>query len=112
MEWNLRLKLDFEQDGALIVMTEAQRHFSFSSLELMTRRLAVHEASINALKYGGEAELIASGSENRMQIEISQKNKIVFPENLQPFRGVSLIRRYARETEISGDGRTLILRFY
>ena len=79
MEWKLRLKLDFERDCALIVMNEAQKHFSFSPSELMTRRLAVHEAVTNALKYGGEAALTAVGNGNKMRVEIRQKNKIVFP---------------------------------
>lgn len=112
MEWSICFPLDSEQDGALIVMNEAQKHFSFASSERTTRRLAIHEAVLNALKYGGGAVLAAFGNGREMRVEICQKNKIVFPADLPPFRGTSLIRRYVRETEISADGRTLILRFY
>jgi len=111
-EWKIQLKIDSAQDIALIVMMRAQEYFSFEASELMTRRLVVHEAVMNALKYGGEAVLTAFGNREKMQVEIRQKNQIVFPVDLSPFRGTSLIRKYTRETEISTDKRTLILRFY
>ncbi|MBR1945170.1 MAG: hypothetical protein IJ846_02610 [Alphaproteobacteria bacterium] len=110
-EWKIRLKIDPEQDAALIIMNEAQKHSSFSPFELMTYRLAVHEAVLNALKYGGgEAVLTAFGNAGKMQVEIRQKNKIIWPNLVRPFRGVALIKRYA-QTEISDNSRTLILRF-
>ena len=113
MEWELRLKLDSEPDGALIVAAEAQKRFSFFAFDAMTFRLVVHEAILNALKHGGgEAVLTAFGDGNKMQIEISQKNEIVFPAESPPFKGIALIKRFAREIEVSEDKKTLLLRFY
>ena len=112
--WKIRLRIDSAlADGALLVMTAAQKCFSFSRFELTARRLAVHEAISNALKYGGgKAVLTAFGNEEKMRVEISQKCKIVWPDQMSSFQGVALIRRYARKTEISDNSRTLILWFY
>ena len=113
MEWKLRIKPDCEQDCALIVANEAQKRFSFSDSELMTFRLVIHEAVLNALKYGGgDIVLTVSGNQKELQAEISQKNQIVFPAESLPFKGVALIRRHAREIAFSEDKKTLILRFY
>ena len=91
-EWTFQLKVDLAQDIASLVIMRAQEYFSFEPSELMTRRLAIHEAVMNALKYGGEAVLTAFGNGEKMQVEIHQKNKIIFPVDLPPFRGTSLIR--------------------
>ena len=113
MEWSLSFIPDENQDAALIVMSEAQKHFPFDSVQTLNRRLAVHEAVLNALKYGGgETVLKAFGKENEMRVEISQKNVIVWPDETAAYRGTALIRRYAREVKLSEDKRTLILFFY
>lgn len=112
-KFKICLNIKVEDDAALKVVTQAQRCFSFDSEKLLTYRLAIHEAVLNALKYGGgEAVLTAFDDNEKMQVEIRQKNKIVFPSETKAFQGVSLIRRYAKETEVSADGKTLILRFY
>lgn len=110
--WKICMKLDSSTDAALIVTMRAQKHFWFEPFELMTRRLAVHEAVLNALKYGGGGVLKACGRDREMRVEISQQKPVVFPLTAEPFRGTALIRRYARETEVSPDKKTLILLFY
>ena len=112
-EWNVTLTLDPTQNAALTVLTHAQKYFPLTPMEMTHRRLAIHEAVSNALKYGGtEASLTASGNKGEWHVAIRQKNKIALPDQTDPFRGVALIKRYARETHVSEDGRTLFLLFY
>jgi len=111
-DWKICLKLDWSTDAALIVVTRAQNGFPFEPFELMTRRLAIHEAVSNALKHGGGGVLKACGRGRKMRADISQQKPVVFPLTAEPFQGTALIRRYARKTEVSADKKTLILRFY
>ena len=111
-DWKICLKLDLTTDAALIVMTLAQNGFPFEPFELMTRRLAIHEAVTNALKHGGGGVLKACGRGREMRADISQQKPVAFPSTAKPFRGTALIRRYTREIKVSADKKTLILRFY
>ena len=113
MRWSISLIPDESQDAALIVVSEAQKHFPFDPFQILTRRLAVHEAVLNALKYGGgEVKLNASGKGERMTVEIRQKNAVILPEKTPAHCGTALIRRYAREVRFSEDGCALIVLFY
>ena len=112
-EFEIRLMVSCDIDAALVVLTEAKKYCSFDKEKFLIFRLVVHEAVLNALKYGGgDVVLTALGNKEKIQVEIRQKNKIVFPVETKPYQGTSLIRRYACETELSDDGKALIMRFY
>ncbi|MBR1778839.1 MAG: hypothetical protein IJ752_09705 [Alphaproteobacteria bacterium] len=112
-EWKIRLTLDSTKDAALTIIKAAQERSPFIGIDLTTCRLAIHEAVLNAVKHGGgKAVLTAFGNQKEIRAEIRQQREIVFPQENQTFKGISLIRRYAREIEILADKKTLVLRFY
>lgn len=112
VDWGARFLLEGEDDFAFILMRFSDRFDASSPEVFLKRRLAVHEAVLNAIAYGGEkAVLTAFGKKNFMQVEICQKNKIEWPAKRQSHQGITLIERYASSVSFSSDKKTLILQF-
>lgn len=112
--WGARLVLrDDGRDFVADLLRFAVRFDPLPPKEFSRRRLAVHEAVLNALRYGGaDPVLTAWGAKKFMQAGITQKNDIFWPEEIDEYRGTALIRRYVSEFMVSTDKKTLILRFY
>lgn len=112
-EWGARFVLRDGRDFAADLMRFAARFSDLTEKEFLCRRLAVHEAVLNALcNGGGKPVLTAWGTGRFMRVGIRQENDIRWPAQSVGYRGTDLIKRYASETTVSSDGKTLILRFY
>lgn len=113
-QWGARIILHNDgRDFAADLMRFAVRFGDLTPEESLCRRLAVHEAVLNALCHGGDSlVLTAWGARKFMQAEIKQKNNICWPLKTDGYRGTALIRRYAPQCMVSADKKTLILRFY
>ena len=113
-KWGARFVLrDDGRDFAADLLRFAARFDPFPPEEFSRRRLAVHEAVLNALRYGGAAPVLTAwGTDKFMQVGISQKKNIRWPLKVDGYRGTALIRRYASECMVCADKKTLILRFY
>lgn len=112
VDWGARFLLEGEDDFAFNLMRFSDRFAALSAEVFLKRRLAVHEAVLNAMAYGGKgAVLTAFGKKNFMQVEICQKNKIEWPAKRQSHQGITLIERYASNVFFSSDKKTLILQF-
>lgn len=112
-KWGARFVLRGSRDFAADLLHFAARFDNLPCREILYRRLAVHEAVLNALRCGGpDPVLTAWGAKKFMQVGIQQKNDIFWPAETGGHRGTALIKRYASEYGISDDKKTLVLRFY
>lgn len=112
-KWGAKFVLNNNHDFALDLLKFASRFDVFSSKDFFFRRVAVHEAIMNALFYGGKSPiLIGWGLQRFMQIGIMQENEIIWPCKPDKYRGTALIKKYSSNVLFSLDKKTLVLQFY
>lgn len=111
--WGAGFEIEAGPDFAEALTEFAARFSSVPRNKLFRCRLCVHEAVLNALKYGrGNVFLNAWGNDECTEVSVSQAAQIIWPEKTESFRGTALIKRYAGDIRFSLDKRTIYLLFY
>lgn len=111
--WGAEFEIEPGPDFAAALTDFAVRFVPVPPDRMFFRRLCIHEAVSNALKYGQAGlYLSARGDNEHTEVSLRQNARIIWPEKTQDFRGTALIKRYAGDIRFSFDKRKIYLLFY